>query len=78
MPARFAARFERDQILMPQLVDDLPRGRRCAAAGVLATNTWPPVHVARSLKRTGERRPSADLVERSVDGLSIDGTMPKM
>ena len=49
MPARFAARFESDEILMTQLVDDLPRGRRCVRPACWPRTTWPPVQAARSL-----------------------------
>jgi hypothetical protein len=48
---------------------------RCA--GVLAVNTWPPVHAASSNKGplSAERSGS---VEVSSDGLSIDETMPRI
>ena len=44
-----AARLERDQILMPQLVDDLPRRLRCARRSCSRRTTSPPVQYARSL-----------------------------
>ena len=77
MPARLAARFECDEILMPQLVDDLPRRDAALSrrAGDEHMTARPRGEVA-SGPASADRSAAGTAV--SSDGLSIDGTMPKM
>ena len=57
MPARLAARFERDEVLMPQLVDDLPR--RDAALRRRARHEHVSAGPGGEIARAGRRAPTA-------------------
>ena len=59
VPARIAARFERDEILMPQLVDDLPR---CGAA--LRPACWPRTRARQSRSPSVGQRARPDCATR--------------
>ena len=63
------------EILMPQLVDDLPRRQAALGDACSTTNARPPVQSRDRSSGPASAERSRAVVETSADGLSIDGTI---